>query len=214
MSTVYKTAVTSLITQVVIGIVTGFGYLVQVPNADDRRDLNVILSLELGSQVIEFAWYLVVVCRYSEIKTWTRYLDWVLSTPIMLCSTVLFFSHRNDDLAFVEPFLNPYIYISLGLNWIMLAAGYLVEIQKVSKPIGLSFGSAAFVGSFTALAVHIREEDAFSVGLFWSMYVVWGAYGAAAVLPYTSKNISYNYLDVVSKNFYGLFLFAYTLSLA
>ena len=36
-----------------------------------------------------------MVCRYREIKTWTRYLDWFLSTPIMLVSTAFFFRHRG-----------------------------------------------------------------------------------------------------------------------
>lgn len=213
MSLVYKTAVGSLVTQVVIGIVTGASFVLQIKDSEARHELNVILGLELGSQLVEFLWYSIVICRLRKITTWTRYIDWVVSTPIMLCSTVLFFSHRDDSVTFVSPFEAVPIYMCLLCNWIMLLFGYLVEIEYISKPLGLTIGSLGLVGSFTLLGTHVPDSDGLSVGLFWFMYVIWAGYGVAAVLPYTSKNISYNFLDIVSKNFYGLFLFVYTLTL-
>jgi bacteriorhodopsin len=42
--------------------------------------------------------------------------------------------------------------------------------------------------------------------LFWYFFLVWSMYGFSALLPYTKKNISYNVLDIFSKNFFGLFL--------
>jgi bacteriorhodopsin len=39
------------------------------------------------------------------------------------------------------------------------------------------------------------------------MFVVWSLYGVAAVFDFTTKNISYNILDLFAKNFYGLFLY-------
>ena len=36
---------------------------------------------------------------------------------------------------------------------------------------------------------------------------VWGLYGVAAMTDLKTKNISYNILDIVSKNFYGLFIY-------
>ena len=213
MSLVYKTAVGSLGIQVVIGIVTGASLVLHIKDSRDREELNVILGLELGSQLVEFLWYIIVICRLRKITTWTRYIDWVVSTPIMLCSTVLFFSHRDDTVTFVSPFEAVPIYMCLLCNWIMLLFGYLVEIEYIYKPLGLTIGSLSFVGSFTLLGTHVLDSDGLSVGLFWFMYVVWAGYGVAAVLSYTNKNISYNFLDIISKNFYGLFLFVYTLTL-
>ena len=213
MTTVYQTAVGSLVAQVVIGIVTGASFVLQIKDTVAREELNVILGLEVGSQVVELLWYSIVVCRFREISTWTRYIDWVVSTPIMLCSTVLFFSHRDDSVAFVSPFEAGPIYMCLLCNWIMLLFGFLAETDRMSKPLGLTLGSLGLVGSFTLLGTHVRDSDGLSVGLFWFMYIVWGLYGVAAMLPYRGKNISYNLLDIVSKNFYGLFLFVYTLTL-
>ena len=205
MSIIYRTAVGSLAAQVLIGAVTGMGFFVRVQDPDDARELHVILGLESGSQLVEFLWYLVVVCRYTTVLTWTRYLDWVLSTPVMLVSTTLFFAHRNDD--FGAPFTGPYIYVTLGANWVMLLFGFLAETERIARPAGLCLGFVAFAVSFTALATHVH--DALSQALFWFTFVVWAGYGVAAALPYTPKNVGYNALDVVSKNFYGLFLFVY-----
>ena len=36
---------------------------------------------------------------------------------------------------------------------------------------------------------------------------IWSLYGVAAVLPTIPKNLSYNVLDIISKNFYGLFIY-------
>lgn len=209
---VLQSAVASLFVQVLIGIITGASFVIDISDATVRREVEVILGLEIGSQVIEFVWYVVVVCRFREIQTWARYLDWVLSTPVMLISTVLFFSHRDDSTSFVSPLRGVPLYLSLVCNWIMLLMGFLSETDRVPRPLGLTLGSLAFVASFTFLATHIPADDGLSIGLFWFMYVVWGGYGVAAILPYREKNVSYNFLDIVSKNFYGLFLFVYSLT--
>ena len=39
------------------------------------------------------------------------------------------------------------------------------------------------------------------------MVSVWSLYGVAALMPADIKNISYNLLDIVAKNFYGLYLY-------
>ena len=84
----YTSAVGSLVAQILRGLVTFLGLLF-VPK-DQEGDLQPIFMLELSSQLIEFLWYLAVVCYYREITTWTRYIDWFSSTPVMLISTVLF----------------------------------------------------------------------------------------------------------------------------
>lgn len=209
---VYRTAVASLVTQVVIAVATAVGFFVRVEDPEDASDLNVILGVEFGSQIIEFLWYLIVVFRYTTIMTWTRYLDWVVSTPIMLASTVLFFAHRTgEDLS--TPFSNPLIYVTFVSNWLMLLFGFLAETMRIPRAAGLFIGGIFFVASFVSLATHVDERDALSNGLFWFTYAVWAGYGLAATLSYEGKNIAYNALDVVAKNFYGLFLFIYSLTL-
>ena len=43
--------------------------------------------------------------------------------------------------------------------------------------------------------------------LYTFLVIVWGLYGFAAMLSNKNKNISYNLLDLVAKNFYGLYIF-------
>ena len=45
------------------------------------------------------------------------------------------------------------------------------------------------------------------VKLFKFLFVVWGLYAVAALMRPKKKNIGYNLLDIVSKNFYGLYIY-------
>lgn len=205
---VYRSAVASLSVQLVIALVTSAGFF--LPN-DKAVDLFPVFLLEVGSQLIEMAWYAVVVCRYRAILTWTRYLDWVVSTPLMLVSTALFFYHRRR-LLLSDVLTQDMLYLCLGLNAAMLGFGFAFERGWIPAWLGLGLGGASFVASFTALATFVPRHDDLSQGLFWTMYVVWAGYGVAAAMPDVPKNVAYNALDIVSKNVYGVFLFVYTLT--
>jgi bacteriorhodopsin len=197
--------------QLLIALVTGTGLFIDIPSAV-RNDLRAIFALELASQVVEMVWYTVVVCRYRVILTWTRYIDWVISTPVMLLSTILFFRLRQG-LPLGEVWRDWRVYLVLGLDETMLLFGFFMERGVLSPLTGLTLGGAAFVGVFTALAALLEASDSLSLGLYIAMYVVWGLYGVAAAFGDTVKNVSYNALDIVSKNFYGVFLFVYALTL-
>ena len=211
MSGVYRSAVLSLTVQVVLGVVTGIGLLVPVPS-DARADLEPIFILELVSQAIEFAWYLVVVTRYREIVTWTRYADWFFSTPTMLVSTVLFFLHRSEtDYAVFVP--SGRLALIVAFNALMLAFGFAIESNAFPRGLGILLGTGALAATFGTMATFLPRDDSLSFGLFATMAVVWALYGAAAALAYEPKNIAYNLLDIVSKNFYGVFLTVYAIIL-
>lgn len=211
MSLVYRSTVASLIVQLVVAGFTVVGFFVDA-SEDVKRDINIILSLELGSQVVEFVWYLVVVIRYREILTWTRYIDWVVSTPLMLTSTVLFFQHRKGEADLWGGVVDSLsFYAMLVFNWCMLGFGFLFERFGANKMLMIFAGSVALVGSFTCTATFLPENDVLSTVLFWVTYFVWSLYGVAALAETSTKNIAYNALDIVSKNFYGCFLTIYLL---
>jgi hypothetical protein len=42
--------------------------------------------------------------------------------------------------------------------------------------------------------------------LFSYFFVAWSLYGVSALFNYQWKNVFYNILDLISKNFFGLFL--------
>ena len=199
----YRTAVASLCVQIIVGGVTAASAALS-----KSPELGIVINLELGSQLVEFAWYALVVVYYRRILTWTRYIDWVISTPLMLLSLALFFQYR----AGVPQDTWPSIAGVLCLNALMLACGFAFELGAVAKWPGLVGGSVALLGSFGLLfARFVDPSDALSVWTYAINLAVWSLYGVAASLPDVSKNVSYNALDIVSKNVLGVFLFVYVL---
>ena len=216
---VLRSAKWSLAAQVVFTLITASSLFLSYEM--DERTLFELSALETAAQVVEFIYYLVAIFYYGAIRTWTRYLDWVVSTPLMLTSTIAFLLYQADPTAgLAEVFegsnLLPTLVV-LTLNWVMLLAGFLVEVGATQyRTVTLSLGMVAFVGEFFVLYDNfVREAGPIGFGLFLFTYLVWGGYGIAASLTNDDlKNVSYNALDVVSKNFYGLFLFAYALWVA
>jgi bacteriorhodopsin len=208
-STVYRSAVASLLVQVVTGGVTLAGSTVE---NERGRQLRAVLVLEFASQLVELTYYLLVVLSFRRIVTWTRYLDWYVSTPVMLLSTALFFRHRRGAPLLPDALEEASLYGVFGLNALMLSFGFAVEVHALPRPFGLVCGTAALAGSFVMLRRQMDATDDLSEGLYWAMFVVWALYGVAAALDDVRKNVAYNALDVVSKNFYGVFLFVYVVS--
>lgn len=207
-----QTAALSLVGQFILGIVT-----ISALTFDFKprhRVLRQILLLESISQVVEFIYYCFVVCYYHKIITWTRYLDWVISTPLMLLTTIAFFEYRRTETFEIDDLLNEFhMYVILACNWFMLVFGFLVEINRLPNTIGLPLGMLMFIVVFYTLAdVAIRSQDVMSMIIYFIMFFVWGLYGVAATVSDVKKNVSYNILDLISKNFYGVFLFSYALS--
>ena len=93
----------------------------------------------------------------------------------------------------------------------MLALGLVAEWKVVPRAWAVSAGMVAFFASFGLLLTHyVRGTGTIGIVLFLFVYVVWGMYGVAALQDSDCKNISYNLLDIVSKNVYGLILFVYS----
>lgn len=179
-----------------------------------RNDVVAILVVEGASQLVELLYYTIAVCVFTgSIQTWTRYIDWYISTPVMIVSTAMFFRHRQrQDVSVALRLEDPFVVMSVCLNQLMLSFGLLMEFHLLGKCVGIVPGFAAFVASYALLGQTLDEEDAMSVILFFTIFFVWSLYGVAALLPYTSKNVSYNALDIVSKNFYGVFVGVYLLT--
>ena len=207
---VYQSAVASLVVQLLVGGVTLVGAFLVPTTEPDLRDIFV---LELVSQVIEFTWYAVVVWQARRIVTWTRYLDWYVSTPVMLVSMALFFYHRRGvSIDWARGRVGA-LYTALSMNALMLSAGFAYETHAIPRRPALFVGFVALGVSFGSLARVMDPSDGASVAVFASTAVVWALYGVAAgVLDTASKNVAYNALDVVSKNGYGVFLFGYALT--
>lgn len=193
----------SLMVQVLTGVLAARGAFLKVP--EEHQALVDILRLETAVQFIEAAFYAWALKSTVELGTLAskRYSDWVLTTPTMLVSTIMYMKYLEG-----RPGISQYkkdIMEILAYNLGMLVFGYLGETNVLPKSLSITLGFACFAKSFYLIYKKFNNKK--SEKLFKFLLVVWGLYGVAAMLPNVQKNVSYNLLDVVAKNFYGLFIY-------
>lgn len=96
--------------------------------------------------------------------------------------------------------------IILLLNAIMLIFGYLGEINIISNNTAVGFGFIPFISYFYIIYDKYAKYTNYGSILFWLFTLLWSFYGFAALSSYYVKNISYNILDIFSKNFFEIFI--------
>lgn len=213
---VSKTIYFSLVVQIITTIVSFGGLFVKIK--DNDYVLKEILLLEGVVQIIESCFYIWVIFAIHNLKSVTprRYIDWVFSTPIMLTSTIVFMKYqelkdKNLDTSFkMIDFLKDNksnIFKIFIYNGLMLLCGFLGEAGVIDKRIGITLGFIFFYLSFDLIYKEYAKKSILGKKLFTFLLVVWGLYGVAAMTDIKTKNISYNILDIISKNFYGLFIY-------
>lgn len=206
--TVYSSMVLSILVQVVTTIIEILSLFLKVPV--EYLFLKQLLLVEVIVQAIEFSFYIYWGFNFNEIKNITprRYLDWALTTPTMLISLIfylIFLKCKNCQLNYFELFGQEFytIAIVIVLNWLMLLFGYLGEIN-VMPILGVSLGFLPFLIYYYIIYKNYVSPEGLYIFLYF--FVFWSLYGVAALMPYKSKNICYNILDLFSKNFFGVFL--------
>jgi hypothetical protein len=88
----------------------------------------------------------------------------------------------------------------------MLLCGFLVEKKIISMYLGISLGFFFFYQTFMQIHTLVGTNNK-NIILFRFLVIVWGMYGFAAIMSDSNKNISYNLLDIVAKNFYGIYIY-------
>lgn len=210
---IYTSGVISLIVQVIVGFID---YLVieisEVRPGDEI--LKDLLKVELFVQSIEFIFYVWLIYYFSRVSqniTPYRYLDWAITTPIMLITLSGFLNHNGSGPTRLREFLLKYkgsIIKIVFLNVAMLLFGLIGEFGYLSPFTSTILGFIPFTLNFK----YIKEtflpssEDTFKNTLFYWFVFFWALYGLFAVMNYTIKNTGYNILDIFAKNFFGLFL--------
>lgn len=214
---IWESGVVSLIIQFITGIADVYG--LTFPKTASTRTLHELLRMELFVQVIEFIFYIWMIFNVHTLRNITifRYYDWAFTTPLMLLTFIGLVTIRPDRSetptlweivqSEKETLLSVWV-----LNFFMLAFGYMSEIHPSQQLLYVVLGTIPFLAYFGILYnKYIHDTDTIPSfvsrkGLFWYFFITWSLYGVAAVFPYVQKNIAYNLLDVVSKNFFGIFL--------
>lgn len=175
--------------------------------------LQTVLWIETFVQVIElgfYTWYSYYFHSIAE-ATFYRYHDWVVTTPLMLFSTIVYYEYTNkpDEEVTLESFIKEHwldVVIVFGFNLVMLVFGYLYELKLIDLVTSQLLGFLGFGGSFYVIWDRFASKNPDNYWLYAFMFVIWALYGVAAMFTPLWKNVSYNILDVFAKNFYGIFL--------
>ena len=213
---VYSTLVFSVGIQIIAGIIDIIVVFLKVPPKIFL--LKQLLILEVIVQSIEGGFYLYWLRNFNSITNITpkRYIDWVITTPVMLITLIFYLIFlqykeigRSHELEFFELFnknIGPITNI-MSLNWMMLLFGYLTEIGIISTVTGVLLGFLPFLAYYYIIySKYVTKTNNEGYNLFLYFFTFWSLYGVAALFPYDIKNMSYNILDLFAKNFFNLFL--------
>lgn len=177
--------------------------------------LKEILGLETIVQIIElifYSWYETHITTRITDVTHFRYYDWAFTTPMMLFSTMLFYEYlstKGKEEQSIEKVLTnkgSKIALILFLNLGMLVFGFLQEIGLIPLWLSTFGGFACFAAFFYLMYRDFAAAAPNDQGIYRFMVGIWSLYGVAPFFGDLWKNITYNILDIVAKNFYGVYL--------
>ena len=214
---IYTTGVASFIIQIITTIVDTYALVIPTPPA--LYDIKALLWVEYIVNLIEGIFYFWMITNFSVVKNITiyRYYDWVITTPTMLFTYSMYLlivkkieenkKHTLFDVVDSEKYT---LLIIILLNWLMLFFGYIGELGKMSVQLSTFLGFIPFIIMFYIIYENYAKHTSLGVNTFIYFVSVWGLYGVAALMKYEVKNIMYNIIDLLAKNFFALFL-AYVL---
>ncbi len=185
--------------------------LIEALRTNDAR-VRHILNVETSVSLIAGFVYGIFIERLKsgtlelEDVTKLRYIDWALTTPLLLLVLLLFFNFNNPQGLQFSIFA-----LIVIVNWIMLAIGYFAEIKRITHTNGIIYGFAAYVILLLLIWYQLLHESEYVhlKMVFIAFAIIWGLYGVAFLLETKPKNIAYNVLDMISKVFFGLFMWIY-----
>jgi len=180
-----------------------------VPFVRHLFNIETLISIVAGFFYTKFIQKISNSMKTGEKLDWdeltlTRYLDWSITTPLMLLVLMMTLSfHSKKKTSF-----KTYIIVIL-LNYFMLYVGYKGESMKNNNMMWLLSYAAFFVMYYIIYITTVGKGIFFNNFLFGLYLVVWTLYGVAYKLENEKKNIMFNYLDLISKCFVGLGLWLY-----
>ena len=211
------TLVLSIYIQVITFILGLFVLNINIPR--EYIVIGELFYLELFIQLIEGLFYIWLAFNFKKVVniTPTRYMDWVLTTPTMLITLISYLlflqakvKKQTQNMTLTSILTKNYktLIPILCLNWLMLLFGYLGEIKVIPIFYSVVLGFIPFLIYYFMIYKNFVDKNTSMMGynIFIYFFFFWSLYGVAALLPYYTKNILYNILDLFAKNFFGLFL--------
>ena len=171
-----------------------------------------ILNLETCISVVAAFFYGMFVKKinveninYKDINL-NRYIDWSITTPIMLLVLILAFCYNSKMKLTFKSLL-----FILFLNYGMIFFGFLGENKIYNKLLSNIIGFVFFIALYGYIFIkYIIKFNIFDNNILYIIFVVlWSLYGVCYWLDEEKKNVCYNVLDLFSKCFVGIFFWAY-----
>jgi hypothetical protein len=211
----YVTLVISIIVQIITGLIEIGAFFVKVPAI--YSIIRQLLIIELIVQFLEGMFYFWLAYNFTKAINITpkRYIDWVITTPTMLITLIVYLIYLNKKIENKTSELDFFTLLKdnstiiipvIVLNWLMLLFGYLGEMKIIPVLLGVFLGFIPFLIYYYMIYVNYVTQNTNGYLLFWYFFIFWSLYGVVAILPYYVKNAFYNILDLFAKNFFGIFL--------
>ncbi len=173
-----------------------------------RHILNVETAVSLIAGYVYSIFVTMINDKDFNLKNITqiRYMDWAITTPFLLLALTLFFTYYKKKNPSLLQFL-----VVIFFNYLMLIFGYLGETQQIEKNTGGILGFGAFILMLYFMWIYFVKHDDFrhQKTIFFVFAAIWSVYGIAYYMSDEDKNILYNFLDVISKSGFGLFMWLY-----
>lgn len=173
-----------------------------------RHILNVETAVSLIAGYVYSIFLTMTQKEDFNLKhiTQVRYMDWVITTPFLILGLVLFFTFYSK-----RPLHFSSFFLVIIFNYLMLLFGYLGETENIDKMTGGILGFIAYFLMLYFLYTRFVKHDDFrhKQTIFIVFAIIWSFYGIAYYLSDENKNILYNFLDVISKSGFGLFMWLY-----
>jgi bacteriorhodopsin len=176
------------------------------------HQIRHIFNLVTAISVIAGYFYSVFITKinvdridYTEL-TKMRYVDWAITTPIMLLVLILVLGQNiKQSVKFI------FFAILVILNYVMLFMGYLGEINYLPKLTATILGFIPFIILFYLVYItFVKGHKSMANNVMFGLYVViWSFYGVVYMFDQELKNICFNILDLIAKCFVGLGLWGY-----
>jgi len=175
-------------------------------------EVQHIMNLETCISFIAGYFYSIFNEKIKDPKTdlkeitELRYIDWGITTPIMLLVLSLVLSFNSKTKIKLRWYL-----ATIFFNYLMLYFGYLGETGKLERMMADILGFIAFIITFGIIFVQylLPRFNFDNYVIFGIFLVVWSIYGVAFNFTELNKNITYNYMDLISKCFVGVGLWIY-----
>ena len=217
-NTVRLTTDISIIIQVITGIVGLQALFINL--TEKHQILKNVLTLEMIVQGVELFFYIYFLRIMSTTSlnkmAEFRYFDWIITTPTMLLTTIIFYKYEENLENNIEKNLEFWDFLKTHkeniitifvCNFFMLLFGYLGEIGAIDMVYSLILGFIFFGITFYTIYKKYAINSKNAMKLFYFIFTIWGIYGIAALMPVHIKNNMFNILDIFAKNFLGLYLY-------